>query len=101
VVEAVVESLAVKHKVLREIEAVVRGFIFATNTSSLRSKHRQERAARGRRRPAFLNPSQDAAGRGDQGPLTSQETVATRSRSRSGSARLRWCGIPGFLVNGS
>src|SRR3989449_955090 len=36
VIEAVVESLAIKHKVLREVEAgVPEGFVFATKTSSL------------------------------------------------------------------
>src|SRR5439155_12259824 len=105
VVEAVVESLAVKHKVLREIEAVVpEGFIFATNTSSLPI----DAIAREARRPEdvvglhFFNPvHRMPLVEVIKGPRTSQATVAiaVALAKRIGKTPIVVGDAPGFLVN--
>ena len=105
VIEAVVESLAVKHKVLREVEAVVpEGFIFATNTSSLPI----EAIGKEARRPEdvvglhFFNPVHKMPlVEVIKGPRTSQEAVATAVAlaKRIGKTPIVVGDAPGFLVN--
>jgi 3-hydroxyacyl-CoA dehydrogenase/enoyl-CoA hydratase/3-hydroxybutyryl-CoA epimerase len=105
VIEAVVESLAVKHQVLREVEAVVpKGYIFATNTSSLPIGAIGEQA----RRPEdvvglhFFNPVHKMPlVEVIRGPRTSQEAVATAVAlaKRIGKTPVVVGDAPGFLVN--
>jgi len=105
VIEAVVESLAVKHTVLREVEAVVpEGFIFATNTSSLPI----DAIGKDARRPEevvglhFFNPVHKMPlVEVIRGPATSQEAVATAVAlaKRIGKIPVVVGDAPGFLVN--
>src|SRR5206468_325623 len=105
VIEAVVESLAIKHKVLREVEAVVpEGFIFATNTSSLPI----DAVGKEARRPEdvvglhFFNPVHKMPlVEVIRGPHTSQEAVATAVAlaKRIGKTPVVVGDAPGFLVN--
>ena len=105
VIEAVVESLAIKHKVLREVEAVVpEGFIFATNTSSLPI----DAVGKEARRPEdvvglhFFNPVHKMPlVEVIRGPRTSQEAVATAVAlaKRIGKTPVVVGDAPGFLVN--
>ncbi len=105
VVEAVVESLAVKHQVLREVEAVApEGFLFATNTSSLPIGAIAEPA----RRPEdvvglhFFNPVHKMPlVEVIRGPRTSPEAVATAVAlaKRIGKTPIVVGDAPGFLVN--
>lgn len=105
VIEAVVESIAIKHLVLREIEAVVpEGFIFATNTSSLPI----DAIAAPARRPEdvvglhFFNPVHKMPlVEVIRGPRTSPEAVATAVAlaKRIGKTPIVVGDAPGFLVN--
>src|SRR2546428_1098759 len=105
VIEAVVESLAIKHKVLREVESVVpEGFIFATNTSSLPI----DAVGKEARRPEdvvglhFFNPVHKMPlVEVIRGPRTSQEAVATAVAlaKRIGKTPVVVGDAPGFLVN--
>jgi len=105
VIEAVVESLKVKHQVLRDLEAVLpAGFVFATNTSSLPI----ESIAAGARRPEdvvglhFFNPvHRMPLVEVIRGPRTSDETVATvvDLAKRIGKTPVVVGDAPGFLVN--
>src|SRR5262245_54685130 len=110
VIEAVVESLAVKHKVLREVEsAVPEGFLFATNTSSLPidAIGAEGRGAEARRpeevvglhffNPVHKMPLLEVI----RGPRTSQEALATAVAlaKRIGKIPVVVGDAPGFLVN--
>ncbi|OLC56169.1 MAG: hypothetical protein AUH92_00660, partial [Acidobacteria bacterium 13_1_40CM_4_69_4] len=105
VIEAVVESLAVKHQVLREVEAIVpEGFIFATNTSSLPI----DAIAAPARRPEnvvglhFFNPVHKMPlVEVIRGSRTSPEVVATAVAlaKRIGKTPIVVGDAPGFLVN--
>jgi 3-hydroxyacyl-CoA dehydrogenase/enoyl-CoA hydratase/3-hydroxybutyryl-CoA epimerase len=105
VVEAVVESLRVKHQVLRDLEAAApEGFIFATNTSSLPIAS----IAAPARRPDqvigmhFFNPvHRMPLVEVIRGPQTSDETVATvvDLTRRIGKTPVVVGDAPGFLVN--
>src|SRR5207247_2000076 len=105
VIEAVVESLAIKHKVLREVEAIVpEGFIFATNPSALPI----DAVGKEARRPEdvvglhFFNPVHKMPlVEVIKGPRTSQEAVATAVAlaKRIGKTPIVVGDAPGFLVN--
>jgi 3-hydroxyacyl-CoA dehydrogenase/enoyl-CoA hydratase/3-hydroxybutyryl-CoA epimerase len=105
VVEAVVESLAVKHQVLRDLEAVLpEGFLFATNTSSLPIAS----IAAPARRPEdvvglhFFNPVHKMPlVEVVRGPRTSDVAVATAVdlTRRIGKTPVVVADAPGFLVN--
>jgi 3-hydroxyacyl-CoA dehydrogenase/enoyl-CoA hydratase/3-hydroxybutyryl-CoA epimerase len=105
VIEAVVESLKVKHQVLRDVEAVLPpGFVFATNTSSLPIAD----IAAPARRPEdvvglhFFNPvDKMPLVEVVRGPRTSDETVATvvDLARRIGKTPVVVGDAPGFLVN--
>ncbi|MEK7799944.1 MAG: 3-hydroxyacyl-CoA dehydrogenase NAD-binding domain-containing protein [Acidobacteriota bacterium] len=105
VIEAVVESMAIKHLVLREVEAVVPdGFVMATNTSSLPI----DAIAAPARRPEnvvglhFFNPVHKMPlVEVIRGPRTSPETVATAVAlaKRIGKTPVVVGDAPGFLVN--
>jgi 3-hydroxyacyl-CoA dehydrogenase/enoyl-CoA hydratase/3-hydroxybutyryl-CoA epimerase len=105
VVEAVVESLKVKHQVLRDLEAALpEGFVFATNTSSLPIGS----IAAPARRPEdvvglhFFNPvHRMPLVEVIRGPRTSDETVATALdlAKRIGKTPVVVGDAPGFLVN--
>src|SRR2546428_9510464 len=105
VIEAVVESLAIKHRVLGGVEAVVpEGFIFATNTSSLPI----DAVGKEARRPEdvvglhFFNPVHKMPlVEVIRGPRTSQEAVATAVAlaKRIGKTPVVVGDAPGFLVN--
>ena len=105
VIEAVVESLPVKHKVLQDVEAVVpEGFVFATNTSSLPIAQ----IAAPARRPQdvvgmhFFNPvHRMPLVEVIRGPQTSDEAVATvvQLAKRMGKTPIVVGDAPGFLVN--
>jgi len=105
VIEAVVESLRVKHQVLRDLEAALpEGFVFATNTSSLPIGSIAEAA----RRPEdvvglhFFNPvHRMPLVEVIRGPRTSDETVATvlDLAKRIGKTPVVVGDAPGFLVN--
>jgi len=105
VIEAVVESLSVKHKVLREVEAHVGdACLFATNTSSLPI----EAIGREMRHPEslvglhFFNPVHKMPlVEVIRGQRTSQESVATAVAlaRRIGKTPIVVGDAPGFLVN--
>jgi 3-hydroxyacyl-CoA dehydrogenase/enoyl-CoA hydratase/3-hydroxybutyryl-CoA epimerase len=105
VIEAVVESLRVKHQVLRDLEAAApEGFIFATNTSSIPIAA----IAAPARRPDqvigmhFFNPVHKMPlVEVIRGPQTSDETVATvvDLTRRIGKTPVVVGDAPGFLVN--
>jgi 3-hydroxyacyl-CoA dehydrogenase/enoyl-CoA hydratase/3-hydroxybutyryl-CoA epimerase len=105
VIEAVVESLRVKHQVLRDLEAAApEGFIFATNTSSIPIGA----IAAPARRPDqvigmhFFNPvHRMPLVEVIRGPQTSDETVATvvDLTRRIGKTPVVVGDAPGFLVN--
>ena len=105
VVEAVVESLTVKHQVLRDLEAVLpEGFLFATNTSSLPIAS----IAAPARRPEdvvglhFFNPVHKMPlVEVVRGPRTSDVAVATACdlTRRIGKTPVVVADAPGFLVN--
>ena len=92
VIEAVFEDLALKHRVLREVEpAIDADAIYASNTSTIPIARIAEaaRASRARARDAFLLArAQDAAARGhrDAGDGAGGDGHA-RSRTASSSAR--------------
>ena len=96
VVEAIVEDLAAKRALLRDLEArLAADAIVASNTSSLSiTAIAAGLAASGaRRRHAFLQPgAADAAGRGRQRAC---ETRATASRARSSATAAAWGKTPG------
>jgi 3-hydroxyacyl-CoA dehydrogenase/enoyl-CoA hydratase/3-hydroxybutyryl-CoA epimerase len=105
VIEAVVERVEVKHKVLAEVEAAIpEGFIFATNTSSLPIG---QIAAPARRpedvvgmhffSPVHRMPLVEVI----RGPRTSEEAVATAVAlaKRMGKTPIVVGDAPGFLVN--
>ncbi|MFQ5877421.1 MAG: 3-hydroxyacyl-CoA dehydrogenase NAD-binding domain-containing protein [Acidobacteriota bacterium] len=105
VLEAVVESIDVKRKVLQEIEAAIpEGTIFATNTSSLPIAE----IASSARRPQdvvgmhFFNPvHRMPLVEVIRGPRTSDEAVATVAAlaRRIGKSSVVVSDSPGFLVN--
>ncbi len=105
VLEAVVESLKVKHQVLRDLEAALPdGFIFASNTSSLPIRAIAQPA----RRPEnvvglhFFNPvHRMPLVEVIRGERTSDETVATvvELAKRIGKTPVVVGDAPGFLVN--
>ena len=105
VIEAVVESMAVKHTVLREVEAAVpEGFLFASNTSSLPI----DAIGREARRPGdvvglhFFNPVHKMPlVEVIRGPRTSPEAIATAVAlaKRIGKTPVVVGDAPGFLVN--
>ncbi|HKB06705.1 MAG TPA: 3-hydroxyacyl-CoA dehydrogenase NAD-binding domain-containing protein [Candidatus Polarisedimenticolia bacterium] len=105
VIEAVVESLAVKHKVLREVEsAVPEGFLFATNTSSLpidaigaEARRPEEVVGLHFFNPVHKMPLLEVI----RGPRTSQEALATAVAlaKRIGKIPVVVGDAPGFLVN--
>ena len=105
VIEAVVESLAVKHQVLREVEAVAHeGFIFATNTSSLPidaiagpARHPEDVVGLHFFNPVHKMPLVEVI----RGPRTSPEAVATAVAlaKRIGKTPIVVGDAPGFLVN--
>ncbi|MCI0466749.1 MAG: fatty acid oxidation complex subunit alpha FadB [Beijerinckiaceae bacterium] len=104
-VEAVVENLGVKHKVLREIEALLRpGAILASNTSSLRIAD----LAEGLRRPEnflgmhFFNPvPRMPLVEVVRGPKTSAQAIAavTGYAAAMGKTPIVVEDCPGFVVN--
>jgi 3-hydroxyacyl-CoA dehydrogenase/enoyl-CoA hydratase/3-hydroxybutyryl-CoA epimerase/enoyl-CoA isomerase len=105
VIEAVVENLAVKQRVLREIESVVgKDTVIATNTSSLRIDH----IARGLARPHnlvgmhFFNPVPFMPlVEVIRGHCTSEQAVATALgyAAAMGKRPIVVQDCPGFLVN--
>jgi 3-hydroxyacyl-CoA dehydrogenase/enoyl-CoA hydratase/3-hydroxybutyryl-CoA epimerase len=105
VIEAVVESLSVKHQVLRDLEAILpEGFIFATNTSSLPIGS----IAAPARRPEdvvglhFFNPvHRMPLIEVVRGARTSDSAVATAVElaKRIGKTPVVVGDAPGFLVN--
>jgi 3-hydroxyacyl-CoA dehydrogenase/enoyl-CoA hydratase/3-hydroxybutyryl-CoA epimerase len=105
VIEAVVESLRVKHQVLRDLEAAApEGFIFATNTSSIpigaiASPARRPDQVIGMHffNPVHRMPLVEVI----RGPQTSDETVATvvDLTRRIGKTPVVVGDAPGFLVN--
>jgi len=104
-IEAVVESMAIKHLVLREVETVMPdGFVMATNTSSLPI----DAIAAPARRPEnvvglhFFNPVHKMPlVEVIRGPRTSPEAVATAVAlaKRIGKTPIVVGDAPGFLVN--
>ena len=105
VIEAVVESLRVKHQVLRDLEAAAgEEFIFATNTSSIPIAAIAAPARRPDRvigmhffNPVHRMPLVEVI----RGPQTSDETVATvvDLTRRIGKTPVVVGDAPGFLVN--
>ncbi|HEU4402222.1 MAG TPA: 3-hydroxyacyl-CoA dehydrogenase NAD-binding domain-containing protein, partial [Candidatus Polarisedimenticolia bacterium] len=105
VIEAVVERLEVKHRVLAEVEAAIpEGFIFATNTSSLPIARIAEKAQRPQDvvglhffNPVHRMPLVEVI----RGPQTSSEAVATvvALAKRIGKTPIVVGDAPGFLVN--
>ncbi len=104
-IEAVVESMDIKRRVLRDLEAVTRkGFVFASNTSSLPIG----RIAEGAQRPEdvvgmhFFNPVHKMPlVEVIRGPATSDTAVATAVAlaRRIGKTPIVVGDAPGFLVN--
>src|SRR5207247_6455255 len=105
VIEAVVESLAIKHKVLREVEAIVpEGFIFATNPSALpidavgkEARPPEDVVGLHLFNPVHKMPLVEVI----RGPRTSPEAVATAVAlaKRIGKTPIVVGDAPGFLVN--
>jgi 3-hydroxyacyl-CoA dehydrogenase/enoyl-CoA hydratase/3-hydroxybutyryl-CoA epimerase len=105
VIEAVVESLKIKHQVLRDLEAVLPpGFVFATNTSSIPIAD----IAAPARRPEdvvglhFFNPvDKMPLVEVVRGPRTSEASVAIACdlARRIGKTPVVVGDAPGFLVN--
>jgi len=105
VIEAVVESLRVKHQVLRDLEAAAgEDFIFASNTSSIPIAAIAAPARRPDRvigmhffNPVHRMPLVEVI----RGPQTSDETVATivDLTRRIGKTPVVVGDAPGFLVN--
>ncbi len=105
VIEAVVESMEVKRKVIAEVEAVIpEGFILATNTSSLpigaigaRARRPQEVVGLHFFNPVHRMPLVEVV----RGPDTSEDAVATAVAlaKRMGKTPVVVGDAPGFLVN--
>ena len=105
VIEAVVESLSVKHAVMREVEAATPdGCVFATNTSSLPIEQISEASGRPGNvvgmhffNPVHRMPLVEVI----RGPRTSDEAVATvvQLARRIGKTPVVVGDAPGFLVN--
>ncbi len=105
VIEAVVESLEVKRRVLRDIEEVIgEACIFATNTSSLpidsiasRARHPENVVGLHFFNPVHKMPLVEVV----RGPQTSDQTVATAVAlaKRIGKTPVVVGDAPGFLVN--
>jgi 3-hydroxyacyl-CoA dehydrogenase/enoyl-CoA hydratase/3-hydroxybutyryl-CoA epimerase len=105
VLEAVIESLEVKHRVLGEVEQAIRGpFLFASNTSSLPigSIGREARERGSVVGMHFFNPvHRMPLVEVVRGPETSDEAVATvvALAKRIGKTPIVVGDAPGFLVN--
>jgi 3-hydroxyacyl-CoA dehydrogenase / enoyl-CoA hydratase / 3-hydroxybutyryl-CoA epimerase len=105
VIEAVVESLPVKHRVLREVEAATPdGCVFATNTSSLPIAQIASASSRPHHvvgmhffNPVHRMPLVEVI----RGPQTADEAVATvvQLAKRMGKTPVVVGDAPGFLVN--